>query len=55
MRPQRCFSMRRLTAFMHKNVPFKLAFITASKSSSLIRIRRLSRVTPALFTRMSIL
>ena len=40
---------------MQRKAPFKLAAITASKSSSLMRIIRLSRVTPALFTRMSIL
>ena len=46
--------MIRDTAFMHRNVPFRLVSITASKSASFIIIRRPSRVTPALFTRMSI-
>lgn len=53
MRPYRCFTICRATAFIHRNVPFRLASITASKSSSFIIISRPSRVTPALFTRMS--
>ena len=40
---------------MHKNVPFRLVSITVSKSASFIIITRPSRVTPALFTRISTL
>ena len=39
---------------MHRKVPLRLVEITASKSASLMRMSRLSRVIPALFTRMSI-
>ena len=35
------------------NAPLRLTSITRSKSSSLMRPSRLSRVTPALFTRTS--
>ena len=53
MRPYRCFTICRAAAFMQRKVPFRLALMTASKSSGFISIRRLSRVIPALFTRMS--
>ena len=53
MRPDRCRIIPRMAALVHRNAPFKLVSNTASQSSSLNRITRLSRVMPALFTRMS--
>ena len=38
---------------MKRNAPFRLVFSTVSQSSSLIRISKPSRVTPALLTRIS--
>ncbi len=54
MRPHRRFIMPRVAARMVANAPRRLASSTASQSSSLSRSRMLSRVRPALFTRMSI-
>jgi hypothetical protein len=44
----------RKTAFEKFQAPFRFVSITASQSSSFIRIIRVSRVIPALFTRKSI-
>src|SRR5512139_707975 len=52
--PYRCFIMWRVTVLMRRNVPLRFTRTTASNSSSDIRSRRLSRVIPALLTRMSI-
>ena len=52
MRPYLAFIMGRAAAFMHRKVPFRLVSMTASKSSSLSIMARLSRVMPALLTRM---
>ena len=54
MRPHRRFIMPRDAARIATNAPRRLASSTASQSSSLMRNRMLSRVRPALFTRMSI-
>ena len=54
MRPQRRFIMPRAVARMATKAPRRLASSTASQSSSLRRNRMLSRVRPALLTRMSI-
>ena len=53
IRPARRFIIPREAARMVLKAPRRLVSITASQSSSLMRIRRLSRVTPALFTRTS--
>ena len=53
IRPLRCFSIGRSTAWMKLNAPFKFVSTTTSQSASLIRIESPSRVSPALFTRMS--
>ena len=45
--------MRRAASLQQRNAPLRFAFSTASKSSSLMRRIRLSRVMPALFTRIS--
>src|SRR5512139_688804 len=52
-RPYRCFIICRLTVFVISQVPLRFTRRTASNSSSDIRMRRLSRVIPALLTRMS--
>src|SRR4030081_774782 len=54
MRPQRRLIIPRDAARMARNAPRRLASRTVSQSSSLMRNRMLSRVSPALFTRMSI-
>src|SRR4030067_714619 len=54
IRPPRCRIICRDTALVTRKVPFRFVRTTVSKSSSERRIRRLSRVTPALFTRTSI-
>src|SRR5688500_10704229 len=53
MRPQRAFIMPRITARDRRNTLRRLVAITSSKSSSFMRSARLSRVMPALFTRMA--
>src|SRR5690348_3682507 len=53
IRPARRFIMPLITAFVVWNAPLRLASSTASQSASVSRSRRLSRVSPALFTRMS--
>ena len=55
IRPQRRFIMPRVTERMATNAPRRFASSTASQSSSLSRSRMLSRVRPALLTRMSTL
>ena len=45
--------MGRAAAFMVRKAPLRLVSMTASKSSSLSIMARLSRVMPALLTRMS--
>src|SRR3990170_5025761 len=54
IRPPRCRIICRDTALVTRKVPFRFVRTTVSKSSSERRMRRLSRVTPALFTRTSI-
>src|SRR5581483_2640644 len=54
-RPWRRLIMPRITARVRRNVPDRLTCSTFSHSSSFMRIEMLSRVMPALFTRMSIL
>ena len=54
IRPARRFIMPLMTARMVWKAPLRLASSTASQSSSLSRSRMLSRVRPALLTRMSI-
>ena len=53
MRPARCFIMPRKTALEARNTDLRLTCMMSSHSSSFIRIRRLSRVMPALLTRIS--
>src|SRR5215469_18321448 len=53
MRPYFCWTMCCCAARLHRNAPLRWTFITVSQSSSLILKSRLSRSTPALFTRMS--
>ena len=53
MRPLRCFMNALVKALVKLKAPFKFVLSTVSHSSSLIRINRLSRVTPALLTRIS--
>src|SRR5437879_3700997 len=55
MLPDRCRSMTPMTGLVRLNTPFKFVFRTSSQSFSLIRAMSLSRVMPALLTRMSIL
>ena len=52
--PLLCLSIGLKQAFVRLNTEFILTFITALKSSSLILIRRLSFVIPALLTSTSI-
>ena len=54
MRPQRFFIMPRSTARDRRKAAVRLTAITWSHSSSFMRMKRLSRVMPALLTRMSI-
>jgi len=53
MRPKRAFIIDRAAARINRNAASRLIRMTSSNSSSFMRIRRLSRVTPALLTRMS--
>src|SRR6202043_1165277 len=53
MRPYFCLSIGRSAALLARNAAFKLVWITMSQSASLIRITRVSRVSPALLTRTS--
>ncbi len=53
IRPQRFFIMPRSTARLSRKTAVRFTLITCAHSSSDIRMNRLSRVTPALFTRMS--
>ena len=55
IRPQRCFSIEPITAWESRNGPVRLVLSTSSQSARFMRIINWSRVTPALFTRMSIL
>src|SRR5271157_5925916 len=55
MRPQRCFSMEPMTAWISRNGPVRLVLSTSSQSARFMRMTNWSWVTPALFTRMSIL
>ncbi len=52
MRPWRAFIMPRSTAFARRNTGFRLVAMMASHSSSFMRSSRLSRVMPALLTRI---
>ncbi len=52
MRPWRAFIMPRMTARDRRNTALRLVSMTASHSSSFMRRARLSRVMPALLTRM---
>ena len=54
IRPARRFIMPLMTARVVWNAPLRLASSTASQSASVSRSRMLSRVRPALLTRMSI-
>ena len=53
IRPERWRSIVRWKACMSRNAPRRFVFITSSQSCAVMRIERPSRVTPALFTRMS--
>ena len=53
MRPERAFSIERLTARVHRNTPVRLRSITLFQSEVFIRISRPSLVMPALLTRTS--
>ncbi len=53
MRPDRCFIIGRTTALEQLKAPLRLMLRIKSQSASLMRIIRLSRVVPALLTRMS--
>ena len=53
MRPQRAFIMPRITARDRRNTARRLVSITSSHSSSFMRSARLSRVMPALLTRIA--
>ena len=55
IRPLRAFTIGRAMARVIQNGPDRFVAITASHSSALMRMSRLSRVIPALFTRMSML
>src|SRR5438270_2430633 len=54
-RPQRCRTIDATTACVAKNAPLRLVWITVSQSARFIRMSSVSLVTPALFTRISIL
>ena len=53
IRPRRLFIIGRAAARVNRNVPRRLMLITASHCSSFMRTMTLSRVMPALLTRMS--
>src|SRR5687768_9067677 len=53
MRPERAFIMPRSTARESTKIERRLAACTSSHSSSFMRASRLSRVMPALFTRIA--
>src|SRR5213596_3298162 len=55
IRPQRRLIIPRAACLVIRKAPFRFVSSTVLQSSSLIRNNRLSRVVPALFTRMSIL
>ena len=52
IRPSRAFIIGRAAARVNRNVPRRLMLITASHWSSFMRTITLSRVMPALLTRM---
>ena len=54
IRPWRAFIMPRSTPFASRKAGFRLVAMIASHSSSFMRSSRLSRVMPALLTRMAI-
>ncbi len=54
IRPALCLIIGRYICLIVLKVPFRFVSMTASKSSSVILIIRLSFVIPALFTRISI-
>ena len=54
MRPARAFIMPRMTPRDKRNTPRKLVAMTASKSSSFMRMLKPSRVMPALLTKIAI-
>ena len=53
MRPERAFIMPRSTALDRRNTDLRLVSMTSSHSPSFMRTARLSRLIPALFTRMA--
>src|SRR5947209_4559089 len=53
MRPYFCLSMGLSAALLARKAAFRLVCSTTSQSASLMRITRVSRVSPALLTRMS--
>src|SRR5438128_1538057 len=53
MRPYFCLSIGRSAALLARKAAFRLVCSTTSQSASLIRITKVSRVSPALLTRMS--
>src|SRR5262245_52581703 len=53
IRPERCFIMISAAIRQNRNTPSRLVPNTVRQSSSDIRTNRPSRITPALFTRMS--
>ena len=53
IRPARALSIGRVTALVIQNAPERFVSMTSSQASSVIRMMRSSRVTPALLTRMS--
>ncbi len=53
IRPQRCFSMWRSAALVQRNTARRFVAITSSQSSTDMRRSSVSRLKPALFTRMS--
>jgi hypothetical protein len=53
IRPLRCSIMWGAAALMHAQTPFRLVAITSSNSVSLMSHNMLTRVMPALLTRMS--
>ncbi|MNT61421.1 hypothetical protein D3C72_1990660 [compost metagenome] len=54
MRPLRAFIMPRMTALLVRNTLVRLVSMIDAQSSSFMRISRLSRVMPALLTRIEI-
>ena len=52
--PARCFSIVFITAWVEMNTLVRLVEMTSSHSAAFMRRSRLSRVMPALLTRMSI-